>query len=265
MKPKVILTIFVILSISLGWYLSVRKPNLVSSRPGNSNVPVQYLTHTTLSSSSVKRDTYSKNDPLKVQLEEDQTKQKRNLADQKAKEAFELSQKLDLKDSEAAITLFKAALALDQRNRFALEQFANHYMLNKDFERALPLLKQCLEYYPSDSNCIGNLSTYYSKANNTSAIDQISKQCLAADPQNLICLNNLGLMYLKQSNYRDALIYYKQMEAINSQSTLKFNPSLIEESIGMCYAGLGDQSLATEYYQLACKQGSANACRALKH
>ena len=252
-----------ILFFTVGWFFrgssqSKIEPLLETPREA---VAIKTTTATGISPSITPVPASNHGDLDKTLFEDDATKQKRKSAIQKARTAFQLTQARDPKDAARIKMLFKEALELDPKNQTALEQFANYYMLNRDFDSALPLLKQCLENYPNDSSCNGNYSSYFSFKNDADGIDQSTKQCLENDPQNMMCLNNRGTMFLNQKNYKDALNVFLQMKSLEAKGAIKFNQELIYEDLAACYSGLGNQAMANDYYKLACNTGNEASCQ----
>ncbi len=176
-------------------------------------------------------------------------------------------------NKEAAYIEFKKALEIDPKNKAALDNIVNLFLLEKKYEEAIPYLKRSIDLNPGDIAKRKNLAEIYATnklyneaiseyvlliqvdpSKKVEYLDKIGKiftvqndlgkailaykEAIVTDPARPALYNNLGTLYAQMNMYKEAI------ETISKGSELRPEDTTFLENIAKIYLIQGDKQQA---------------------
>lgn len=151
-----------------------------------------------------------------------------------------------------AVEYFEKALALEPKNRFALNGIANSYRGLKNRSQEMHWWKEVLNCYPHDFLAMNRLADAYRHKNDNDQAELLYLESLKLKHNNKFALMGLGDLYFKQKKYNLALKYWETL--------LTLHPEFINVTtmVANIYRTRKDFSNALYYYKKAYEIAPAN-------
>jgi tetratricopeptide (TPR) repeat protein len=119
-----------------------------------------------------------------------------------------LNQKID---TEQAMQLLSATIAIDGEFLDALFQIASIYDANKNWRNAIVYYNKCVDLGDNGADLCFSLAVCYGKIKDYDNEIAAYKKCLESDPEYQFAMNNLGYAYHKTKDYENALSCYQKL------------------------------------------------------
>lgn len=159
------------------------------------------------------------------------------------------------------IDSYREILDLDPTNKEALVNYSNMLMGLRMDDEALSYLKKCVSAHPEAGLCHGNLTNFYMFKNNKKELEKAFKDCFLYAPSEPLCAYNRANFYLGRDQAK-ALEYFEKAESANNENAFaRFQQSVIDMGKAQAYERMGNLTMATRFYDLACQDGQAFACK----